>query len=983
MNRTTTTSLVFCALSSLISCGELLVPTSGKDSTTIRDQTATIIQAPPEAAVETDTVPQELSPRSYHADAKALLEKYCVSCHGGEPSNNAPAEFTLGIYEDIGQLKGAFSSASRIKVRIEDGTMPPKSADLPLPEEDKAILVEWINGGALKGVAPEEIKQLRPTLQFINPPEAGVVVGDSFQIQIALTDAVPGATWTLYYSDIKGANSDGRLIVENIPATQTAFTWDTSGIAQGTYYLYAVLSNKSKSITFPAKGPVEVTRAPKVTLTSHQGNQIFKNQTGSGTISWTMINSRDLTVHYQLEYSSNGGETYLAIPGAEDLVNTLTFTGWNITNTTDYAEGTGYKLRVSAIDKSNVNPRIISFSESPNRFGITDRVLNYYGDIYPIFLGRGCLACHGNGKVNVGNFAGDEYDFPSVGAFQSQNPLVSDALLGINGTMRIKASNFTNADFDLVKLWKWDGAAGGVYNSLNLLSHKGSTVFQRSVSPSVISWDFPNPPANLNKYAVHIFRNGTEIVNFQNGAGKTFSWDISALPDDHRYKVKVTALSVADVEIKSVESTTNFAVADHVYTYFGDVVPKLTMLGCGSCHNAGAALAAYDINLPTEANLANLATRTSPGTGNMPAALGLSENDWMAIRIWDTGGRANPKFGFVTPATNQFFTTASTISTSWSATNPVAGITYALAYKKRDGTVQPIVSGLTVTSYNATSALAAAPEGYYRLILTAKDAAANVLGEIFSNEFYLSPSGPTYANGIVPLLNEIGCGGCHGASGGYSVGNRASLTSDQKLVDVTGPSGTMPSAGGVGAASFALINEWKLRGDYIPTLAFAAPAPETFSNFSGNIGASWTVSAVKPGVTYTLEYRKKGAVSYLPLASGITLLTQTWDTSAMTTDQEGYYQLRLTATNAAAESIAQKESGQFYLSLAGPTYQYGVQPLLSGIGCGCHGGVPRGTKTDMQIYTATGPMGNMPGGGGIGAAAYILVDKWKLAGFKN
>jgi mono/diheme cytochrome c family protein len=638
--KTTMTSLFLGALSFTLSCGT-------KGSTTLKETAAPakIEQAPPDGEPTSESSAATVS--TYYGNAKVLLDKYCVSCHGATPVNDAPAGFTLGGYEDIGSVKGAFSKINEIKTRIKSGSMPPESAGLALTEEDKDVLLGWIDAGALKGIAPAEVKSIRPVLNFVNPSDTGAVAGDSFEIQIALTGAPSTAKWALYYSEVNGAISAGAVIADNIPASQTVIVWDTSAITPNTYYLYAVVSDKSEASKFPAKGAVAVTRAPKVTLTSHQGNQIFKNSTGASTISWTMANINGLTIHYQLEYSSNGGATYQPIPGAEDLLDTLSFSGWNIADTTAYPQGTGYKVRVSAIDKSGANPKILSLSASPTPFGIADQAFTYYGNVYPIFLARGCTACHGNGQVNVDKFAADEGEFPLIGAFQLQNRLGSDVVLGTNGTMRIKAPNFTTADFDVVKLWKWDSAAVGVFDGLKLTSHKGNVTFLTSASPSVITWEFgASPPTNgAIRYTITASRDGNDVPLLAAASlvPKSYSWDLSSLPIDHRYEVTVTAVvtdvNLAVVSTKIAKSTIKFAITDHVYTYFGDVLPKLVTLGCGGCHIAGNASGGYNINLPTATNLANLATRTRPGTGNMPAAGGLAELDWMSIRIWDSQGR--------------------------------------------------------------------------------------------------------------------------------------------------------------------------------------------------------------------------------------------------------------------------------------------------------------------------------------------------------
>jgi mono/diheme cytochrome c family protein len=980
---------------SLASCG------ADKGSTTL----APIDHGGQPAVVETPAQPVAEDPATsdpviptYYGDAKALLDKYCLSCHGSPSSAGAPTEFNLAVYEDIGPFKGAFSMAAKIGGALTADKMPPPSVALQLTDEDKATLLAWVEGNALKGDAPELGEKVFPSLSFINPPDAGTVAGDSLEINVALADARKTTKWSIHFASEKGAVSGGLTIADNIPATQTTYAWDTSVVDPGTYYLYAVVTDGTDQLKFPAKGAVQVTRAPVVTLTSHQGEQIFKNQVGPGNITWTMINANGATFHYTLEFSSDNGTTYLPIPGGEDVNNLFSFSGWNIANTADYPRSSRYKVRVSAIDKSAADPKVVSQSASPKGFGIADQNFTYFGDVYPVLVARGCSGCHGNGQVNVGNFAVSEFDFPPTGAFQMQNRLTADAVLGPSGSMRTKAPAFTNADFDLVKLWKWDGASVGTFDGLKLTSHTGNTVFLKSASPSVITWTYLVPPSGVTlKYNVEASVNGVPVVlpAATNLTNQLYSWDISGLTVDHRYKVKVTALnSVGSVFVGSVESTGNFAIADHEYTYAGDVLPKLTALGCGGCHSLGNASGGFNIQIPaTLSSAANLAIRTKPGTGNMPTAGGVSETDWLPIRIWDTSGRKNPTFAFSAPTTNLFknYGTGANVAASWSATGAVAGIKYDLYYQRRGGSAVSIQTNITATSFSTwnTAGFLATDEGYYRYVLTAKDAAGAVLGQVNSNEFYLSPAGPTYQNGILPLLTSLGCDSCHGGQT-YKIATRSTLSSDQALFLRTGPTGTMPqgSTTGIGAANFALINEWKVRGDFItdPTLALTAPTAETFADY-GTLGVTWTATGGSSGVTFNVDYKKKGG-AYAPLATGIATTSYNWDTSTLAVADEGYYFVRLTAFDAVGRQLAQMASGQFYLSPAGPTYEYGVKPLLLSLGCdGCHGGAGGYTVTnraslpnDLMLHSKVGSGGNMPSAGGIGAANFKLIDEWKLQG---
>lgn len=88
--------------------------------------------------------------RDYHQDAKAVLERYCTSCH--QAGGIAP--FALTDYES------ARNYAPVIKGAVSSGNMPPwLPSDDGLPvrysrkmaEADKQILLDWIADGSLEG----------------------------------------------------------------------------------------------------------------------------------------------------------------------------------------------------------------------------------------------------------------------------------------------------------------------------------------------------------------------------------------------------------------------------------------------------------------------------------------------------------------------------------------------------------------------------------------------------------------------------------------------------------------------------------------------------------------------------------------------------------------------------------------------------------------------------------------------------------------
>ena len=93
------------------------------------------------------TVPEN---PTWDGDVEAILVSNCAACHGAPPNASGQADFRLDVYDDEGDIRGAFSQRDRIlacAVNGEGGFMPQGSPSGP-PPEDKAILEAWVLDGA-------------------------------------------------------------------------------------------------------------------------------------------------------------------------------------------------------------------------------------------------------------------------------------------------------------------------------------------------------------------------------------------------------------------------------------------------------------------------------------------------------------------------------------------------------------------------------------------------------------------------------------------------------------------------------------------------------------------------------------------------------------------------------------------------------------------------------------------------------------------
>jgi len=104
-------------------------------------------------------------------DAFAVIQAKCVRCHSNPPAHGAP--FALDSYDatQVPSHDGKTIRADRMREVIESGFMPLTSLSLDPPVEgltceEKATIVEWIDGGALPPPEDDpECEAARPSLR--------------------------------------------------------------------------------------------------------------------------------------------------------------------------------------------------------------------------------------------------------------------------------------------------------------------------------------------------------------------------------------------------------------------------------------------------------------------------------------------------------------------------------------------------------------------------------------------------------------------------------------------------------------------------------------------------------------------------------------------------------------------------------------------------------------------------------------------------
>lgn len=154
-------------------------------------------------------------------------------------TEHTPANFgTVVDYVD------EFTGGKRATVAIREPMPGTWTIELPDTSGLGAVAFEAFGGA-------EE-----PTVAFGSP--TGAVPGGQVSIAFAVEEENPGASVDLY-ADTDGQGFDGRQIASALPPGTGEYVWDTFGLAEGAYHIYAVVSDDVSAPVFQyAPGQVRV-----------------------------------------------------------------------------------------------------------------------------------------------------------------------------------------------------------------------------------------------------------------------------------------------------------------------------------------------------------------------------------------------------------------------------------------------------------------------------------------------------------------------------------------------------------------------------------------------------------------------------------------------------------------------------------------------------------------------------------------------------
>lgn len=286
---------------------------------------------------------------------------------------------------------------------------------------------------------------------FVTPAAALTASGD-VAIEMAFNGAPDDATWSVYYAT-SGTATNGTAIEIDLPVSQTKIVWDTTGVAAGDYYLYAVLktatdtgrSNAGVTITVAEAGEGEGATPggnakPTLALDFPNGENVFVAGTAQA-IKYTAADADSDALKYRIEYSADGGATWTQI--ATDVAETTY--DWDVAG---LVQGINYRVRVSADDGNGGTVQ----TQSAKSFGVATTPMTFAAG-FGAMLTQRCAGCHAAGGVNQAQFRSDDFDLAAIG--------VSDKMNNIKG--RVEAGTMPPAgplgapDKAILTMWIWGG----------------------------------------------------------------------------------------------------------------------------------------------------------------------------------------------------------------------------------------------------------------------------------------------------------------------------------------------------------------------------------------------------------------------------------------------------------------------------------------------------------------------------------------------
>ncbi|SPD74472.1 exported hypothetical protein [uncultured Desulfobacterium sp.] len=218
-------------------------------------------------------------------------------------------------------LSWIFSNSDTCTVDHGIGAVSLGETVVVTPSETTTYTITAVGPGgtAIDGVTVTVNKA--PSVNMLSPSGDNDPSNGSFTIKWSDYDPDDNATISLYY-DTDNTGQDGTLIVSGLKEDPDGtgndeYVWDASQMADGSYYIYAVIDDgKGTPVVDYSDGVVNVTRSPSIKVIQPDGANDYANS--SFIIKWTDADLDDngmISLYYDTD---NSGEEGILI--ASDLM---------------------------------------------------------------------------------------------------------------------------------------------------------------------------------------------------------------------------------------------------------------------------------------------------------------------------------------------------------------------------------------------------------------------------------------------------------------------------------------------------------------------------------------------------------------------------------------------------------------------------------------------------------------------------------------
>jgi hypothetical protein len=395
---------------------------------------------------------------------------------------------------------------------------------------------------------------VRPSLDDLKNVEATI------SIEVASEKAPAEMTWSLYYTKSYLSPEGSTPIIENQPIAEKTMAWDTTTLARGTYFIFAVLKVQTTmavryfgSSIAVEKGGAE-NRSPFVALTPGLDGIAYKTANVMA-IKFLAADPDGQDVLFTIEYSSNEGASWTPIVSAlkrddpafveDPITGQLTY-NWTIP--AGLPVGSGYQLRVVASDGNKSGLGLVT-----KRFGMINATdISYSSQIRAIVAAK-CAPCHTSAPASK-NLRLDFFESPQIGATESNGARQVRALVlaktrkgALLPMPPVTSPQLTEEERDLIELWSFPqgiagarnvpgSAAPGAVVATNVINNPLAaaaitlpTVVTETIAVP-IDWTIDTPVGDTVTYEVLVAKISAPNVWTSLAAGltvSTYTWNVS------------------------------------------------------------------------------------------------------------------------------------------------------------------------------------------------------------------------------------------------------------------------------------------------------------------------------------------------------------------------------------------------------------------------------------------------------------------------